>query len=69
MLEELIEYKEKYGDCLVLRRYKSNLNLGTWVSTQRHQYQVKKKGKSNYLTDERIHKLEEFDFVWKVKKG
>ena len=31
---KLVAYKEKYGDCLVPKRYKDDPKLGTWVDTQ-----------------------------------
>jgi hypothetical protein len=43
MFEKLREYKEKYGDCLVPKRYKENPKLGTWVDTQRVQFKKLKK--------------------------
>lgn len=39
---DLMEYKQKHGNCLVPLRYKSNPKLGRWVSTQRQQYHLKK---------------------------
>lgn len=38
MFDKLKEYKEKYGNCLVPKRYKENPRLGTWCDTQRVQY-------------------------------
>lgn len=35
---QLVEYKEKHGDCLVPSRYEANLKLGKWVETQRYEY-------------------------------
>eukprot|EP00814_Leptocylindrus_danicus_P003899 CAMPEP_0116023594 /NCGR_PEP_ID=MMETSP0321-20121206/11708_1 /TAXON_ID=163516 /ORGANISM="Leptocylindrus danicus var. danicus, Strain B650" /LENGTH=480 /DNA_ID=CAMNT_0003494951 /DNA_START=197 /DNA_END=1636 /DNA_ORIENTATION=+ len=64
MLKQLIEYKEKHGDCRVPLNYKVNPKLGRWVQHQRGQYQNKKKGKTRQITDERIYKLEEIGFVW-----
>jgi hypothetical protein len=43
MFEKLNEYKEKYGDCLVPKRYQENPKLGTWVDTQRVQFKKLKK--------------------------
>ena len=37
-LEELIAYREAYGDCLVPSRYPENPSLGRWVVNQRWQY-------------------------------
>jgi hypothetical protein len=43
MFDKLQEYKEKFGDCLVPKRYKENSKLGTWVDTQRVQFKKLKK--------------------------
>lgn len=37
MFGQLIEYKAKFGNCLVPKRYKDNPKLGTWCDTQRVQ--------------------------------
>jgi len=68
MFEELMEYKEKHGDCLVPNKYKDNPKLGRWVSKQRHFYHYTKKGKLPRMAEERQLKLEEIGFVWKVKR-
>ena len=64
MFEQLMEYKEQHGDCLVPNKYEDNPKLGRWVATQRQLYQNTKKGKTTRMTEERIHKLEEIGFVW-----
>ena len=38
MFQQLVEYKEKHGDCLVPSRYEENNKLGKWVETQRYEY-------------------------------
>jgi hypothetical protein len=38
MYQQLLEYKEKHGDCLVPSRYELNFKLGKWVETQRYEY-------------------------------
>lgn len=43
MFVKLQEYKDKFGDCLVPKRYKENSKLGTWVDTQRVQFKKLKK--------------------------
>jgi Helicase associated domain len=37
MFHHLINYKLVHGDCLVPNRYKADMSLGLWVSTQRRQ--------------------------------
>jgi len=67
--EELMEYKEKHGNCLVPKNYKGNPKLGRWVGTQRAWYHDTKKGKTTLMTEERQRILEEIGFLWKVKRG
>jgi len=38
MFRQLLQYKDKYGDCLVPSRFEENLKLGKWVETQRYEY-------------------------------
>jgi hypothetical protein len=35
MFAALAAYKQEHGDCRVPQKYKSNPQLGQWVSTQR----------------------------------
>lgn len=65
-LNELKEYKENNGDCIVPRSYSSNPSLAKWVDTQRQQYKLRILGKKNNLTDSRIDALEKLGFVWDV---
>lgn len=81
MFNLLNSYKEKYGDCLVPKRYAENPKLGTWVDTQRvlHKKMKKKtegeggvegeagKAGGGRLTEERIRRLEDLGFVWSLR--
>ena len=60
----LIEYKNKYGDCNVPVKCPDNLQLGAWVNQQRDQYRKKKKGQDSQITDESIKSLEKIGFKW-----
>ena len=54
---QLIIYKEKFGDCLVPDNYNvSDFNLGSWVGTQR--------AKVDMLTSDRINRLNALGFIW-----
>jgi len=66
MYEQLIEFREKYGHCLVPNRYRENQALGAWVSTQRRQYKILVSGScaSTPMTPERASMLEAIGFVW-----
>jgi len=59
MYEQLIEYKKKYGNARVPRRYEENPTLGTWVHLQR------------VVCNQQYRKdlLKEIGFEWKVKRG
>jgi len=63
MYQQLKEYKEQFGDCVVPRREKFK-RLNRWVTTQRQNYKVPGK-----LSQDRILKLEEIGFVWSVGIG
>jgi hypothetical protein len=61
--DELIRYKQQYGNCDVPTVWKENREFGNWVRRQR---QFKKQGK---LQPERIKLLEENGFKWEVTTG
>jgi predicted helicase len=63
MYGELCAYKERFGNCNVPAVWQDNPSLGTWCSNQRQDY---RKGK---LSSERIARLEEIGFEWKIGKG
>jgi len=62
--KELIEYKQKHGNCDVPRGYGPNKQLGLWVRTQRNQYRLLQQENKSLMTEERIAKLEEIGFLW-----
>ncbi|GAX24617.1 hypothetical protein FisN_21Lh282 [Fistulifera solaris] len=66
---ELLEYKEKNGDCKVPQHYKENKALGKWVAKQREQFKLLKQGKHSFLTEDRLEKLNNVGFAWQVRSG
>ena len=57
--QALLKYSKREGNCLVNQKYKvGNINLGTWVNTQRQNYRRK------VLSEARINALENIGFVW-----
>lgn len=58
MYEELVQYKEKCGNCNVPGKWKENLKLANWVFTQRQ--------RKASLSSERIEALDAIGFVWDV---
>lgn len=61
---DLVQYKRKYGNCMVPRKYPPNEQLAAWVATQRKNYNRRKMGKPSPLTVARIEELEAMGFVW-----
>ena len=60
----LLQFVEREGHADVMQRHEEEgERLGIWVATQRSQY---KKGK---LSQERIERLEQVDFLWEKKRG
>jgi len=64
--EELKEYKRIHGDTRVATTNKDYPSLGTWVSSQRVNYEKRVNGEPSPMTSKRVKLLEELDFVWKV---
>jgi hypothetical protein len=64
-LNELADYRTIHGHCNVPQRYKENVMLATWVTTQRRNYRLQLEGKSSPMTPFRIQALERLDFEWK----
>eukprot|EP00934_Nitzschia_sp_Nitz4_P007534 Nitzschia sp. Nitz4//scaffold169_size48518//35652//36533//NITZ4_007078-RA/size48518-processed-gene-0.96-mRNA-1//-1//CDS//3329538406//7524//frame0 len=67
--QELKEYQQKHGDCLVPHCFPENQRLAQWVKRQRYQYKLKKMNRNSTLTDEREAALEEVGFVWDSHKA
>ena len=62
---ELLEYRERFGNCHVPTKYKANTALGRWVSTQRAEYKKYQEGQAKTsMTREKIRRLEEIGFAW-----
>jgi hypothetical protein len=63
-MSELVEFKAKFGTCLVPTNFSENPKLGTWVHHQRRQYKLFQDGKPSHITPERIQTLQDLGFVW-----
>ena len=67
---ELREYTNKFGDCLVPSKYKKNPALGNWVTYQRKRYRTYMNGESRTskvhkaLSTEEFRLLMDVGFVW-----
>ena len=66
--EELIEYREKYGHCLVPHNWAGNVALAQWVKRQRYQYKLLQEGKHSTMSVERMDILNSMGFVWDSHK-
>jgi superfamily II DNA or RNA helicase len=63
MYKELVNYRERFGNCLVPPRYKDNVSLSIWVGTQRTAY------RKGILSTERTERLDKLGFVWDARKS
>jgi superfamily II DNA or RNA helicase len=59
---ELLDYKNKKGDCLVPQKHKtlSGIKLGVWVTSLRT--------RKDNLTPDQVVRLNEIEFVWDLKE-
>jgi len=62
MFSALVEFKKAHGHCNIKRGWKENPALSRWVNTQRY---ARKIGRASV---ERIQRLEEIGFQWKIRK-
>ena len=67
-LQEIREFKMKFGHCLVPQQYAANPMLGHWVSDQRRNYELHQEGKPSTLTEERLRELERVGVEWGTSK-
>lgn len=63
-LQELQEYKDKYGTWMVPSHFPQNPKLANWAKNQRRQYKLYREGKPTTLSKERILDLEKVGFQW-----
>ena len=66
---ELVQYKNKHGNCLVPQKHPDNPSLGTWVNKQRMEYKVREEGGRHSMTNEKLQRLESIGFEWGKRKG
>jgi hypothetical protein len=64
--QQLCEFKEQFGHCLVPKRYSANPKLGNWVSVQRRNYRLYQDEKPSYMTGKRMRELESVGFKWET---
>lgn len=66
--EELRQYAEAHGDCLVPDGYTQNPKLARWVREQRSQYKNLQQGKPSHMTPGRVDSLNELQFAWSLRE-
>jgi len=59
----LVAYKKQHGHCCVPTKMPV---LGTWVLIQRQQYKLLQIGKSSWLSNDQLERLESIGFVWQA---
>jgi hypothetical protein len=64
--DELVQYRDEFGDCLVPHNWTQNTPLAQWVKRQRYQFKLKKANRHTTLTDERMKSLDDIGFVWRT---
>eukprot|EP00980_Cylindrotheca_fusiformis_P011722 scaffold2784_cov109-Cylindrotheca_fusiformis.AAC.1 len=62
--QELLDYKNRHGDCNVPYLWPHNRPLSEWVKRQRHQFKLKMEGRHSALTEKRQGLLTQIGFVW-----
>jgi len=64
---KLIAFKKKHGHTLVPKTYKKDQPLSSWVFRQRRQHGFRKLGQPNSLSEDRLEKLKDIKFVFRVR--
>eukprot|EP00586_Coscinodiscus_wailesii_P021811 CAMPEP_0172491092 /NCGR_PEP_ID=MMETSP1066-20121228/21782_1 /TAXON_ID=671091 /ORGANISM="Coscinodiscus wailesii, Strain CCMP2513" /LENGTH=258 /DNA_ID=CAMNT_0013259941 /DNA_START=90 /DNA_END=866 /DNA_ORIENTATION=- len=67
--EALKQFKSIYGHCRVPHNFKESPSLGHWVTKNRSHYKKMKKGKTSFLTPERVQALNRIKFEWFLRKS
>lgn len=67
--KDLQAFVEEYGHSDVPHEWEDCPQLGFWVANQRQQYRYLQLGKKSALTEDRIKKLNDLGFVWKMQGG
>ena len=64
-MQMLIDFKNEHGHCMVPQNHP---HLGAWVKWQREKYALYEEGKKNHFTPEKIERLNDLGFVWRVRR-
>jgi hypothetical protein len=63
-LQDLCDFRARFGHCLVPHNWAGNVPLAQWVKRQRYQYKLKEEGRHSTLSDARKAILDGMGFVW-----
>ena len=68
-VEELTDFKDRFGHCFVPRRYPENVSLGHWCNNLRHAYKLLQNGQKSSvnLSKERFERMEKLGFKWEIQ--
>ena len=66
--QELKDYYDRHGDCLVPSDFPANQQLATWVGEQRTHYKRFRQGKASSMTSRRFELLSKLDFSWDARE-
>lgn len=64
----LLDFKKTHGHCAVPRRWKADQPLASWVMRQRFQWKKMNEGSHSYLTEDRLQRLKDIEFVFHVDR-
>jgi len=66
-VKDLIQFKKEYGHCEVPTRYQPNIQLATWVKSQRRQYKLYCDNNPSNMSAERAMELNKHGFQWEIR--
>jgi hypothetical protein len=67
--EKILQFKDKYGDCIVPRCFPLDPRLASWVAEQRKQCKLLHDGKHSSITPRRIELLDMIGFTWNAQEA
>lgn len=68
-LNDLVDYKQRHGNCLVPQKCTTNPSLGIWVNKQRMEKKALDDENKSSMTADKVQALDQVGFVWGKRKG
>lgn len=62
--DDLVNFRLRFGHCIVPLEWRENPSLSHWIKRQRCQHRLKREGKHSTMTQDRERALEKLDFIW-----